>query len=416
MTLFGSKKTIIQKIVFFVVLPCFYLSSISAITLDQQLEAKGGVALGEKNYGNGKYENSELVGTLDYLGKMRFLPWLSLLVKEKYDLIFTPGHEEIDGVTAASISPYSEKNIPVSNDALIGIQLEKMGLFEVKYRNFTFFDARGLYPQEIYAVPAIFQNDVDMGMTILKRKRYMNNFGQIFFDVPIGKFSITSNNIYKQAKYGLESYGYSYVSNDYDSLAGSLIETESDLWNSFYAGYGFYAGVDLSLGAFTKTSLSNKSHYNFYIYNLTGAGSHSFPGRKNKLTWWVNGEWYEGEYMKERGYATGLHGEFAVRDVWTIIPHLFLKGYVNWRFAKHNMFKKRYEASIRKSFRSQSSIESGYFSNRGGLFPTQGVYLRSVLVPVKPLRCSLTSKAVWEGPSAKIDSTAFINLTPTPFP
>jgi hypothetical protein len=81
---------------------------------------------------------------------------------------------------------------------------------------------------------------------------------------------------------------------------------------------------------------------------------------------------------------------------------LYVKGMANVTVGKYWMLKQRYELALRKAFRSESSVEAGYFLTNGGLFPMQGPYARATLMAGERFGLSIGGKMLIEGPDDKV--------------
>jgi hypothetical protein len=386
----------------------------------QQLEVRPGYALGEDRYGSGRFSSGEPYGYGSYLGSFSLAPQLQLFVKENFDGSFALGkqgeREEVDATTSATLRPFSERNLPVTNDVVAGLQWIDKVRIELSYRLNSFSGARPLSVNAVESVEPYFDlpaadynsaSEADWNF-IYQRQRFANHYARLFVSAPLGPLSIESASQLVVGRSALSKQLFSAASNAYDSLQWSHAEADSDIWNSVEALWHSPTGIAFGIASLMKVNLAGHGAYNFYRYDVLSGGEHALASGSTQLSWALNARWFEDAAMAQRGYATGLLLDGGVRTVWSFAPLWYVKGTVGVHAGLQGMLKGRNEASVRKAFRKGSSVEGGYFGTWGGLFPTQGPYLRLIAVPWEALRLSAEAKAIYEGPDMHLESSSSI--------
>lgn len=373
------------------VLAIFFLAA--PLFADYQFEFKGYDVLGESRSGSGVYKSNAglLYGVFN--ATLPLSPAWDILLSEELDDVLRLSYDGPAANPVDRISPFSEKKLPSSNNVAAGLRFTGLGTLSLSFKNMEYWDALPIYPEFLQTnYVSADPNYVWSGDMVKRQSR--NNINAYWL-IPISDFSVLADINYFGLNYSLDQGGAN-INTFTDTVFGSWSGTYQDLWSRFSLGWAIDPAFNLSAGVLNKSDLNDNSKYDLHRYTVQMKGNQVTLG-DNNFTWSLSGRWYESEQMKENGFAVGPGALLYARDVFTLDRGLFLKGSMSLEVG-HNLYKERFEFAFRKAWENESSVETGYFTNQGGLFPTQGLYLRTKNYLTPRFSVSTDSKSVYEGP------------------
>jgi hypothetical protein len=415
-------KNVVQKV--FAVLVGAGLVFGNICKAETQFDVSGSLISGTNNSSNvdavssaTKSNKSIFNGSMKYNGLYNLSPKLLLVLQENYDGVIPLGYTK-DTLITSTYPPVSEKLVPSSNNATVGLRLLAYGDIQLLVRNLLYFDPTPIGPDYLgYMDRPIYDSTIsDNGMTIKRKSRTNVN---LFLTVPVSKFELVADVNY----FGLNSMrtanGMKYISDTVfpvDTVIETRNMTESDLLSYFSVRYPIPADMRINIGAYLKQNFSGHAFMNLYQYELLLQGNHIFPS-DNKITWSTGLELYNrsSNTLWPEGYSDANQFHFSatpiyklyLRDVYTLDWGFFLKSIIMLDLGK-DLYKQRYELSLRKAWQNESSIDFGYFNALGGLFPMQGIFVRGIYRPAPLFSIALNSKSEWEGPDKFLDKVSYL--------
>ncbi|MCU0609725.1 MAG: hypothetical protein MUF22_08180 [Chitinispirillaceae bacterium] len=378
-------------------------------------------------YGDGKYTKAALNGTANIAGTYRVSPLFDLLVQENYDGVMQLGKDP-DSTGFTPQSPFAEKFIPSSNMVGAGLRAVNFCDMQVFVQNNLYINARRIDPyySGFMNIPAYDSTNPPNFEMYRKARNNINAYCK----VPAGPFSFIADINYNALNYeqrGIVSSAF----DGSDSTVSSRDLTSADLWSDFSAEYQLPMGMSAVAGTRLKQNLSGAAFMNLYQYEGRVQGVSDLPFG-NKLTWSAGFEQYlrpsfssapdgfeQSIIDGERGFSKNLLYTLYLRDVYTIDRGLYFKVTdivtMDGTILKlgPNFYKFRTELSLRKAWENESSLEGGYFRAGGGLFPQQGLFLRSALRMVPKFAIIPWFRATWEGPDELFYNDQFYRATGT---
>jgi hypothetical protein len=418
MTQYIDWKSIFTLNSFCLVLMIF-LTAVPEVCAVSQFELNGSIITSTKSSpatdattsatptGNRKMVINALV---KYWGSYKILPKLELLLQENYDGILPVGYHKDS--TLQIFPPVSEKMVPSSNFAGIGLRSTAFGDVQLLVRNVLYFDPAPIGPEYLNFIdPPASENNVVMSM-----KRQARTNVDMYLSIPAGIIEgILDFNYY--------TLNYSRTAKTFDLNTFTYVPFETkDILDQDLISYGSLrcklpADMLVNAGVYLKQNFSGHAFMNLYQYELLLQGSHQIPAN-NKVTWATGLEMYNtssksimpAQYipeMESHSFTTKPIYKLYLRDVYTLDWGLFLKGIVMLDAGK-DLFKERYEFSLRKAWKNESSVDIGYFNALGGLFPMQGIFLRTIYRPTEQLSFSLNTKSLWEGPDKYLNEISYL--------
>jgi hypothetical protein len=365
----------------------------SAVFADYQFEFKGYDIVGESQSGKGIYGSNAGLLYGNFNTTLALNQNFDLLLSNELDHVLKLAYDDPNQRIVTKISPFAEKKLPNSNTFGASLRFKGLGTMSLGLKNMAYSESLPIYPEFLqthYAPP-----DPNYTWSGDGVKRQTRNTVNAYWLLPIADFSILADINYFGFNYALDQGGMN-MNTLSDTLFGSWTGAYQDLWSRFTTGWAIDPAFNLSAGVVNKTDLNGNSKYNLYRYLVQIKGN-KVAIADNNFTWSLSGRWYESEMMKENGFAVGPGALLYLRDVFSIDRGLFLKGSMSLEVGD-SLFKERFEVALRKAWESESSIEAGYFTNQGGLFPTQGLYLRTKKYLTPEFSMVTDIKTIWEGP------------------
>lgn len=186
-----------------------------------------------------------------------------------------------------------------------------------------------------------------------------------------------------EAVYSHYQYTMQPANTTIDSTIAALppygTQQDADLWADLSVAAHVTEELSIEAGGLTKQDFNGYDGYTIYRGLLGVSGNHQFDRNRIKFEWAVAERFLDNAVMKQSGYATGLSTRVATRLVWRLKKTFYLKGGAQAEFAQ-NLHKLFFEAQLRKTWDNGASIDLGYVSTFGVLFPRYGLRLASKIV------------------------------------
>lgn len=396
------------------------LSFVFTIHAGTQFEIAGSVVTGKSNdevnavasatKKNGNAGNANL----KYSGDYSLFSKLGIILEEQFDGLIGLGQKKD---SYGIVQPLSEKLLPSSNYAAAGLRASYFGDMQFHVRNWLYPDPAIISPYYLgfMDIPdydtELYQ--FDGGVSI---KRVMRTDVNLSMVLPVRLVEFTADINYFALNYERSAEGLNLKTFELETL-DKRNKTDVDLISDFGLKVKLPLDMAVAGGVFLKQNISGSAFMNLYQYKLQLQGDNRFPS-DNKITWSLGVEQLlrnsSGSYpdgyeraLQDHSFTVKPFYTMFIRDVYTIDRGLFLKGILMLDLGK-DLYKQRYELSLRKAWRNESSIDCGYFNALGGLFPMQGVFVRSMYRPIKKLGIALNSKSVWEGPDRFLQKITYL--------
>jgi hypothetical protein len=146
---------------------------------------------------------------------------------------------------------------------------------------------------------------------------------------------------------------------------------DADLWSDLSMGVTLGDDFSLDAGMVMKNDLNRITDYDYYRFFASVSGEHALNRNRFMLEWRIAERHITSQAMKLIGDAEGFATQVDLRILWRIKSDFFIKGSGYVQLASR-LAKQYYEAQIRKTWKSGSSIDIGYFAVNGGVFPRHG--------------------------------------------
>jgi hypothetical protein len=356
------------------------LLTVSEVCAETQFELNGSVITGQKSdpvtdaTTSATASQKTVINTLvKFDGSYSLLPKLELLLQENYDVILPVDYKKDPALKV--YPPVSEKLVPSSNLAGIGLRSTALGDMQLMVRNILYFDPTPIPPYYLSFIdPPAYDTALTLNGVTMKRQSRTNL--DMYLSIPAGIVEFVVDANYFRLDYSRTVSG-SYV-NDSDSVVVVDIETKN-MVDQDLLSYGSLrcklpANMLVNAGVYLKQNFSGHAFMNLYQYELLLQGSHQIPDG-NKLTWGTGLEMYTrpstGKMPVEYVYELETHSfttkpiyKLYLRDVYTLDWGLFLKGIVMLDIGA-DLLKERYEFSLRKAWQNESFIDICYFNALG---------------------------------------------------
>lgn len=379
-----------------------------------QVDLRSGMAFGVKDSNFSPVKPNPAIPVIGSLyGSFKILPLISLIAQDNIDLLFA-----LAGDTAYPYvhnprtlnSPYAERRYPGSNDGYLGLRLYLNGWFNLGLRNILYYN---MVPMKQYSLLKDYFGYVD---TLTSTKYYyqqkMRNslIGDYLFANDYLTISLSTNYFLNQGTIIRSTDNSNYT-------ADSIISTKADLdcWmfnTALIGGKIPKVGTIIAVDARILNHIGKPAKFNIYDFGLSLGGNADLFD--NKLAYKARSSIYHQDFLtgdssnaldygKRSDITTGFFQTFYLRDSYSIVDGMMLKGLAVLTVA-HKVVKQRYELAVRTIQReSESWVDIGGFSTMGGLFPMGGIYMRTMIHPVERLGVGLTAKSEWQWPSDTID-------------
>lgn len=394
-----------------ITVPLILLSFSRLISAGTQFEVKGFDILGEDIAGSKHYKKAIINPYFSYLGTYNLTSYLQLLTEEKYEGIL-PINYKRDTLSNA-LTPLSERKVLSSNISGVGLRFTRFDNAEVSIRNILYLDTMSIFPQlsarsfdKPYSDDSLTRDSILYGLLyydhsqMIRKSRTSVN---LYWSHPIGSVELCADVNYFILNYiGILKVTQTAI----DSVLSRDKFTDIDQLFNGSIRYSLPHDFKFSIETHLKQNLSGYAFSNLYQFGLFFGGDHSFPSN-NQLTWNLGVKSYSRaskstmpkEYidMVENYYkiAKGPINRIYLRDIYTLSYGFFLKATIMADLG-NQLYKQRYEISVRKATQSGAYVDAGYFTAIGGLFPIQGTYIRTRYCPISSLELSGTTKFLWE--------------------
>jgi hypothetical protein len=354
---------------------------------------------------------------IKYYGNYSLFSKLGIILEEQFDGLMVVGQKK-DSTNI--VQPVSEKLVPSSNYAAAGIQANYLGDMQLIVKNWLYSDPAIISPYYLgfMEIPDYDTSEFmyDGGVSIKRKMRTDVNLSIV---VPIRMFEIAADINYFVLNYERAVEGLNLSTFELEQF-DKRNKTDVDLISDLGLKANLPFGLAVAGGVFLKQNISGSAFMNLYQYKFQLQGDNRFPS-DNKITWSMgveqilrnsSGSFPDGynRAIQDHSFTLKPYYTLFVRDVYTLDWGLFLKGIVILDLGK-DLYKQRYELSLRKSWKNESSIDFGYFNALGGLFPMQGLFIRSVFRPVEKLGLSLNTKSEWEGPDHFLEKISYLKTS-----
>ena len=176
--------------------------------------------------------------------------------------------------------------------------------------------------------------------------------------------------------------GISYFRLNYDlryGEHGSAKALDDDMWSEIDFRVSPNDNIALAVGTTLKNDFNAYGGYDYGDHYISVSGDHEIRMKARRLyfAWLISEHWRVSEIMYLREDAEGAATVLHMRPVLRLKNRIFIKGNAILDLSK-KMQKQRYEMSLRKSWRNRSSVDIGYWTTPGSVFPRKGSGIRSV--------------------------------------
>jgi hypothetical protein len=352
--------------------------------------------------------------TVKYSGNYALFSKLGIILEEQFDGLMAIGQKKD---STGIIQPVSEKLVPSSNYAAAGVQANYFGDVQLLVKNWLYLDPSIISPYYLgfMDIPDYdtSQYMFDGGVSIKRKMRTDLNLSIV---LPIRMVEIAADINYFSLNYERSVEGLNLTTFELEKI-DKRNKTDADLISDLGLKVKLPKNLAVAGGVFLKQNISGNAFMNLYQYKLQFQGDNRFPS-DNKITWSLGVE----QFMRNSsssypdGFSTAIQSHsftvkpyctMFIRDVYTLDWGFFLKGIVILDIGK-DLYKQRYELSLRKAWQNESSVDFGYFNALGGLFPMQGLFIRSIYRPIEKLGISLNTKSIWEGPDHYLEKISYL--------
>jgi hypothetical protein len=396
------------------------LSLVSTIQAETQFDITGSVVSGKSNDDvNAVSSATKKNGTagnanVKYFGNYTLFSKLGIILEEQFDGLMAIGQKKD---STGIVQPVSEKLVPSSNYAAAGIQSNYYGDVQLLVKNWLYLDPSIISP---YYLGFMDIPDYDTSLYMfdggVSIKRKMRTDVNLSMVLPIRMVEFTADINYFALNYQRSVEGLNLTTFELETFNKSN-KTDVDLISDLGLKVNLPQDIAVAGGVFLKQNISGSAFMNLYQYKLQLQGDNRFPS-DNKITWSLGVEQLMrnssssypdgyGVIIQNHSFTEKPYYTMFVRDVYTLDWGFFLKGIVILDLGK-DLYKQRYELSLRKAWQNESSIDFGYFNAMGGLFPMQGMFIRSIYRPIEKLGISLNTKSVWEGPDHFLKKISYL--------
>lgn len=181
-------------------------------------------------------------------------------------------------------------------------------------------------------------------------------------------------------------FNYSYELRPRDPFANPTLansppygqHNDADLWTDLSGGFNIIKDLTLDAGAFLKNDLDAYNGYDINQYWAGLSGESEFNRGRMFLTWDARERFLQSQVMSSDGYADGLATELALRFMWKKHSDFFIKGIARAELCGR-LHKQLYEAMLRKTWDSGSSLDFSYYATSGVLFPRHSLRIGTTL-------------------------------------
>lgn len=396
------------------------LSLVSTVNAGTQFDISGAVISGKnRNDLDAVSSATKKNGTagnanVKYYGNYALFSKVGIILEEQFDgLMAISQKKDSTGI----VQPLSEKLVPSSNYAAAGVQAKYYGDMQLLVRNWLYADPAIISPYYtgFMDIPD-YDSSVYMYSGGASIKRKMRTDVNLSILLPIRMFEFAADINYFALNYQRSVEGLNLTTFELETFDKRNI-TDVDLISDLGVKVKLPFDMAVAGGVFLKQNLSGSAFMNLYQYRLQLQGDNRIPS-DNKIIWSLGVE----QYMRNSsssypdGYSAAIQNHsftekpyftMVVRDVYTLDWGFYLKGLVILDLGK-DLYKQRYELSLRKAWRNESSLNFGYFNALGGLFPTQGLFIQSIYRPIEKLGISLNTKSLWEGPDHFLKKISYL--------
>lgn len=354
-------------------------------------------------------------GTL--YGSFELVPHLSLLLYD--DLRSYAGFGSKAITDSVLINEYAmqersevnvEQKIPSYNDGGVRVRLDGFGALELGYRNIFYGKSDYFFVADNY-FPSYFDVDARANLAYKNKMRHSID-GSYQFKADVLQFSAATNLFTHELSFGtlerLEAAGVTVPVS-----TGFYTAKDQTLYTGLEGGITIPgSAVAVLLGTRQVINLNRPKIFNSSRNYLLLRGEGEFFD--NRFSYQARSEVFGQEYLADSVFAwvvvndvfekvhktTGFFETVYLRDSYTVADGLYLKGLVIYTLGmgKKMVTKQRFEFALRKAWRNESSVEMGYFSTSGVLFPMQGQYLRTTIRPIEMVGVVFNVKNVWAWP------------------
>jgi hypothetical protein len=320
---------------------CSLLITVTEAYGDVQIDAAGGYMLVQDRLPPGEFNSLANNTAVDALFIHHRNKEISLLARDRFY-----------GPLTLPVLP--EWIVPTSNRAELGILYEGDGMAYAGFRNVYYGYVKTIAPDW-----------VPLGSVI--RQNWLSDV-QAHWHLPVGPVDILADALYSWLDYRF-----------IDPEGINTDERDTDLWVSGGLRAHLPQGLVVGAGSRVKTDLNGYQGYDYNESEAYAGGTHVLMRKRIYLTWRTSGFFRKSEAMYLRGYADGFGAGLYAHPVLKIKTNLFLKAIVNIETGDE-MFKQRYDLIFRKTWKSGSAIDIGYWNTAGVLFPRQGIYGKATTV------------------------------------
>lgn len=272
--------------------------------------------------------------------------------REVYHGLFLYLTHRLDGTPHADALP--ENTIPFGNHTACGFKYMKKHFFWVEVNNDIYGHTDRLSPNYYSADSSIHQK------------------------------VLSSVNEYFQANGRKVRFiaGVNYFRLNYDLQYGereSAKAIDDDMWSEVDLRISPNDNIALAMGTTLKNDFNAYGGYDYGDHYISVSGDHEIRMKARRLyfAWLISEHWRVSEIMYLREDAQGPATVIDIHPVLRLKNRIFIKGGAFLDLSE-KMKKQKYELTVRKSWRNRSSVDFGYWTMAGTLFPRRGTALTSV--------------------------------------
>jgi hypothetical protein len=159
-----------------------------------------------------------------------------------------------------------------------------------------------------------------------------------------------------------------YTEYDIASVAPYGNKLDADLWTDASAGLNISDEIRVNAGTFFERDFNDCNDYDITNFWAGFSGENTFNNNRCILSWDARERYLMSEVMSSYGYADGAITDCAARILWKKKKDFFIKGVTRIQIGS-NLHKQLYEAFMRKTWESGSSLDICYHATSGVIFP-----------------------------------------------
>lgn len=338
---------------------------------------------------------------MQYIKRSLLIGTISVACFAQHQVRLTGGGViDIDGVTSATQKKYTkfqptgkltyDGNIALTDDLSIqarflsqgfaGAKEDKGSYYQHKVKDLVFDGAAAVrFSKKMHDISALFEGDITPNAKGISFPLVISDGNEHMSDSLFHRNGMGTAVVYRLESDRLRLEGdalYRRLSYDRKSREKTEFYAEGDL---YYHGAGALLFMERQIYAggtyWAKNDLNDYDGYNWSRSSLDAGTALVLNKRKTQIYSRIALTDLRGDMVKANGYTTGMGNETNIRMSQRIARGLWLKADMDL-MARSETMKSRWGGSVRKAWKS-SSLEGGYWTTAGSLFPRQCGFLKS---------------------------------------